>query len=96
MLESPDAVMLYVPLMKELGMSWNEIKNTPRYELDYLLAAAYEHTRFHSMDGYDEKDVSNMAKDKPRIRSQYHDYLTTQRKYLGMTGHKKKATFRGI
>ena len=26
MLESPDAVLLYIPLMKDLGMSWNEIK----------------------------------------------------------------------
>ena len=97
MSESPDAVLLYIPLMKELVMSWNEIKNTPRYELDFLLAAAYEHRRMHSMDGYDDKDVQEMAKNKPQVRQQYHDYLVTRRRYEAMTGKKhKKPSFRDI
>ena len=41
MLESPDAVMLYIPLITEVGMSWNEIKDTPRWELTGILGAYY-------------------------------------------------------
>ena len=96
MLESPDAVLLYIPLMKELGMAWSEIKNTPRYELDYLLAATYDYKRMHSMDGYDDKDVQEMAKNKPQIRRQYSDYLETRRKYEKKMGVKRKITFGGI
>ena len=96
MLESPDAVLLYIPLMKELGMAWSEIKNTPRYELDYLLAATYDYKRMHSMDGYDDKDINEMAKNKPQIRQNYTDYLTTRRKYEDMIGKERKLSFKGI
>jgi len=96
MLESPDAILIYVPLMKELGMSWNEIKHTPRYELEGLVRALYEYTSYHSMDGYDAKDVSKMAKDKPEIRQQYHNYLETRRKYDAMIGIEKKVSFGDI
>ena len=54
MLESPDAVLLYIPLMKELGMNWGDIKNTPRHELVGLLSANAEYEIFHSMDGITE------------------------------------------
>ena len=37
MREAPEPVLLYIPLMKELNMSWSDIKNTPRYELEGLL-----------------------------------------------------------
>ena len=96
MLESPDAVLLYIPLMKELGMAWSEIKNTPRYELDYLLAATYDYKRMHSMDGYDDKDINEMAKNKPSIRQNYVEYLTTRRKYEDMLGQERKLSFKGI
>jgi len=97
MLESPDAVLLYIPLIKGLGMRWDDIKNTPRHELVTLLAASQEYEKFHSMDGYSDKDISEMAKDKPEIRSQYADYLQTRRKYNDMLGGKKeKPTFRGL
>ena len=43
MVDSPEAVLLYIPLMKELGMSWEEIKSTPRMELEGLLEANKEH-----------------------------------------------------
>ena len=56
MVDTPDAVLLYVPLMKGLGMSWKEIKETPRHELEGLLAAYSAHEQFHSMDGYDDND----------------------------------------
>tara|TARA_R100000234_G_scaffold50031_1_gene29961 strand:- start:11244 stop:11540 length:297 start_codon:yes stop_codon:yes gene_type:complete len=97
MLESPDAVLLYIPLMKDLGMQWREIKNTPRHELISLLTANQEYEQFHSMDGYSDKDISEMAKDRPEIRPQYAKYLETRRKYQDMLGEKqKRPTFKGL
>ena len=96
MLESPDAVMLYIPLMKHLGMSWMEIKETPRRELGGLLNAHQEYTVMHSMDGYNDNDVSEMSKTKPEVRSQYVRYLETRRKYSDMLGKTKKLSFKGL
>tara|TARA_R100001594_G_scaffold45247_1_gene78033 strand:+ start:3923 stop:4213 length:291 start_codon:yes stop_codon:yes gene_type:complete len=96
MLESPDAVMLYIPLMKHLGMSWKEIKDTPRHELGGLLQAHQEYEVMHSMDGYNDADVSEMAKKKPEVRSQYVRYLETRRKYSDMLGKTKKLSFKGL
>jgi len=97
MTESPEAVLLYIPLMKHVGMSWKEIKDTPSLELKLILNAYYEHEKLHSMDGYSDKEVSEMAKHKPEVRSRYAEYLLTQRKYQDMLGAKsKKPTFRGI
>ena len=97
MLESPDAVLLYVPLMKDLGMRWADIKETPRNELIGLLSAHAEYETLHSMDGYSEKDISEMAKDKPEIRTQYIKYMQCRRKYEEMLGGKRqKPTFKGI
>jgi hypothetical protein len=86
MLESPDAVLLYIPLMEGVGMGWNEIKNTPQHELRMILAAYYEYKKLHSMDGYTDKDIQDIAKDKPEIRSQYITYLETRRKFQEMIG----------
>ena len=33
------------------------------------------------MDGYDDKDINQMAKDKPQVRQQWIKYLETKRKY---------------
>jgi len=97
MLESPDAVLVYIPLMKNLGMRWNDIKQTPRYELLGLLSASQEHEIFHSMDGYSDKDISEMAKERPEVRTQYAQYLEMRRKYSDMLGEKtKRPTFKGI
>jgi len=96
MLESPDAVLLYIPLMKGLGMRWEDIKSTSRHELVTLLGAYQEHERFHSMDGYNDSDISEMAKTRPEVRSQYADYLQTRRKYNDMLGKKEKPTFKGL
>ena len=96
MLESPDAVLLYIPLMKDLGMSWNEIKHTPNHELQGLLRASQEYQSLHSMDGYTDKDISEIAKNKPEIRSQYARYMEKRRKYEGMVGIKRALTFKGV
>ena len=86
MTASPDAVLLYVPLMKETNMTWEEIKRTPRHELQGLLAACYEHGILHSMDGYDANDISDMAKNKPAIRSDWNRYMEMRRKYEVLSG----------
>ena len=90
MTNSLDAVNLYVPLMKETNMTWEEIKKTPRYELEGILAACHEYSLLHSMDGYEDKDVAEMAKNRPSVRSGWHKYLSVQRKYDDMVSNKKK------
>tara|TARA_Y100001973_G_C5207858_1_gene342932 strand:+ start:5099 stop:5383 length:285 start_codon:yes stop_codon:yes gene_type:complete len=81
MREAPEPVLLYIPLMKELNLSWEEIKTTPRVELEGLLIAFQEYNSLHSFDGYDEKDINEMAKKKPELRSRYVQYLEKKRKY---------------
>jgi|TARA_R110000765_G_C18669512_1_gene577939 hypothetical protein len=97
MLESPEAVLLYIPLMKEIGISWNEIKCTPRRELDGLLSACYEYKALHSMDGYSEKQVADMSKENPEVRSQYIRYLEKKRKFEDKVGMKRNnISFKGV
>ena len=71
MRDSPEAVYLYIPLMKELNMSWNEIKNTPKIELNGLIQALSTHTTVHAFDGYTDDDIGEMAKKRPQVRSDY-------------------------
>jgi len=88
-------VMLYIPLMKELGMSWGEIKSTPRYELEGLLRAFNVFTSMHAFDGYTSKDISNMSKDKPEVRTRYADSVRLKEKYevlIGLQKPKKQPT----
>tara|TARA_R100001594_G_scaffold97883_3_gene132243 strand:- start:3328 stop:3618 length:291 start_codon:yes stop_codon:yes gene_type:complete len=91
MKEAPEPVLLYIPLMKDLGLSWEEIKKTPRRELEGILIAYTEYQQLHSLDGYNEKDISNMAKNKPEIRGQYARYLQKKRKYYKTVEEKKKS-----
>ena len=90
MKESPTPVLLYIPLMKDLGMSWKEIKETPRVELEGILTAFAQHNIIHSYDGYSEKDISEMAKNKPEIRKQYGDYVMANRELKRKLGQKEK------
>ena len=90
MLESPDAVLLYIPLITEVGMSWKEIKNTPRWELTGLLNAYYEYNSLHSMDGYTDKQVNDMSKHDSTIRAKWNEYQQTRRKFEELTGQKRK------
>ena len=39
---SPEMVTMFIPLMKDLNLSWAEIKATPRYELHGLATALSE------------------------------------------------------
>ena len=86
MTDSADAVLLYVPLMKETNMTWEEIKRTPRHELQGILAACHEYSVLHSMDGYDAQDISDLAKNKPSIRSDWNRYMEARRKYEVLSG----------
>ena len=69
MRNAPEAVCIYIPLMKDLGMSWTDIKQTSRVELEGLLSAYSEYLVLHSYDGYSDKDISEMAKNKPGLFS---------------------------
>jgi len=88
MTNSLDAVNLYVPLMKETNMTWEEIKRTPRYELEGILAACHEYGLLHSMDGYEAKDINDMAKHRPSIRGEWTRYMSQRRKYDELAGRK--------
>ena len=85
MTNSPEAVTLYVPLMKETNMTWEEIKRTPRLELEGILAACSEYNLLHSMDGYEAKDIGDMAKHRPSVRQDWNRYLSQKRKYENLT-----------
>ena len=92
MTDSPDAVMLYIPLMKETNMTWDQIKSTPRMELEGLMAAVHEYNLLHSMDGYEPKDISDMSKHRPKIRSDYNRYMEQRRKYEILSGRARDPT----
>jgi len=96
MTEAPDAVLLYIPLMKHLGMSWEDIKKAPRWELEGLLEAYNEHETLHSMDGYTEKNISDMAKDNPEVRTSWRKYKESQAKYEEMIGLKRTVSFKNL
>jgi hypothetical protein len=80
--------------MKELGLSWKEIKNTPRIELEGLLCSLAEYQQLHSMDGYDDEDINKMAKTKPKLRSQYAQYMSQKRKYYRGLESQKPRSFK--
>ena len=73
-------------------MSLEEIKATPRYELDGLLYAFNVYTTIHAYDGYNDDDIRQMAKDKPEIRSAYNRSVNMKRKYERLSGAVKPQT----
>jgi hypothetical protein len=94
---SPEAVYIYIPLMKELGMSWNEIRNTPRHELEGIIQALGTFNRLHAFDGYTQDDISKLAKDKPELRSQYSECMDVKDRMERRAGKElKKPTFAGL
>ena len=72
-------------------MDWREIKSLPRKELEGLLFGLSQYSKMHQFDGYDEKDVSEMAKNKPAIRSDYYRYMELKRSYEERAGTEVKA-----
>jgi len=91
MRESPDAVFVYIPLMKELGMSWTEIKHTPRNELDGILKALGTYTTIHAFDGYTADDIGKLSKDKPELRGQYSKSINLKMRMEEKAGQREQA-----
>ena len=81
--------MLYIPLMKELGMSWQDIKSTPRNELEGLLRALNISNTIHAFDGYSDKDIGEMSKGKPNVRADYNESMSMKEKYQILIGAQK-------
>ena len=78
-------------------MSWEEIKSLPRWELEGLLQAYSEHEILHSMDGYDDSDISEMAKGNPKVRANWRRYKEKQAKYEQMIGMERQpVTFKHL
>jgi len=76
--------------MKDLGMSWPDIKATPRIELEGLMAAYSEYKEVHSFDGYSAEDVSEIAKSKPQLRSQYQQHMEAKARLDRKLGKKRR------
>ena len=70
-------------------MSLEDIKATPRYELDGLLYALKTFETIHAYDGYSPKDIGMMSKDKPEVRSAYNKSTNMKRKYERLMGLSK-------
>ena len=81
--------MLYIPLMKELGMSWQDIKSTPRIELEGLIRGLSIFETMHAFDGYSDKDIADMSKSKPNVREKYNKSLSMKEKYQILIGAQK-------
>ena len=97
MKEAPEAVYLIIPLMKELGMRWDDIKKSPRHELEGLLAAYGIYNQLHAYDGYTSEDINHHAKERPQMRGDYSKYLEINAKYQEKIGLRKKVhTFKEI
>jgi len=78
--------------MKELGMSWSEIKATPRHELVGLLSAMSNYNILHTFDGYSPNEIGDIAKSKPEVRSQYAESMKLKAQYELRSGKKKATT----
>ena len=74
-------VTIWIPLMKDLGLSYTEIKESSRGELIGLLAGLSNHNTLHAFDGYSDKDIGEMAKNKPSVRSDYAKTQALKSKY---------------
>ena len=97
MKEAPEAVYLIIPLMKELGMRWDDIKKSPRHELVGLLAAYGIYNQMHAYDGYSSDDINDQAKSRPAIRGDYAKYMEINARYSEKIGMKSKSkTFKEI
>jgi hypothetical protein len=76
--------------MKELHLSWSELKSLSRNELEGLLYGLSQYMRMHQFDGYDEKEIGDMAKNKPQVRTDYYNYRELKDKYDARLGVKKQ------
>ena len=76
--------------MKELGISWSELKSLPRHELDGLMLAYTNYNNIHAFDGYSPKEIAELSKDKPETRTQYNKSKELKAKFEERAGIKKR------
>lgn len=74
-------VSIWIPLMKDLGISYTEIKESSREELIALITGLSNYNILHAFDGYSDKDINEMAKNKPHVRSDYAKTQALKAKY---------------
>lgn len=68
-------VNIWIPLLKEGILSFTEIKECTRTEVLGLLIGLNNYNAVHAFDGYNSKDINEMAKNNPSVRG---DYAKTQ------------------
>ena len=90
MKEDPDVVCLYIPLMKELNMSWHDIKLCSKTELYGILSAYSTYETMHAFDGYTAESVGQMAKNDPSIHGKFAKSLDTKRRMEERVGIKRE------
>ena len=88
MSNSPEVVGCIIPLMKDLNMSWSEIKRTPKFELEGLGRGLSEFNTLHAFDGYSAEDLKDTFKINPEGRDQWNEYQAARRKYGLVKGAK--------
>jgi len=84
---APEMVFVWIPLMKELGVSWTEIKNATRLELLGLVQGLSNYNVLHAFDGYSSKDIDSMAKGNPSVRGDYAKSQEMKAKYGMLRKH---------
>ena len=70
-------------------MSLEEIKNTPRHELEGLLRALSNFNTIHAFEGQTAKVVSEASKHNPQVREDYNKHLAMKEKYDLLIGKKR-------
>ena len=59
-------------------------------ELEGLMVAYSEYLTGHSFDGYNSEDVSQMAKNKPEVRTQYMQHMEAKARLNDKLGKKTR------
>jgi hypothetical protein len=67
--------------MKDLGLSYTEVKESSRTELLGLLKGLSNYNTVHAFDGYTSDDISEMAKKNPSVRGDYANSQAMRAKY---------------
>lgn len=71
MKEDPEVVNLYIPLMKDLNMSYGDIQSLSRQELNGLLLALNTYSTLHAFDGMTSESIGEMAKNDSSIHGKF-------------------------
>jgi len=93
MKEDPDVVNLYIPLMKDLNMSYSEIQSLSRHELNGLLLALDTYTTMHAFDGYTSESIGDLARNDASIHGRYaktQEVKARMEERMGIQESKKK------